>query len=328
MNGGKTPMVVFGVRLDKLYKNRKLYGKLPKYCENLFLDDKKHKYFSFNKDIDYFINNNINNSFQISNSSNTKKFKKIQKRIIDNGNQSEKKIRNLNDNDVFIDFERNNFVDNINNTGKDYHLFKIKLRKYNPFNNKSNISSFNNIKSFSPAQINMNKTNLEKEMALRNLYLNNSPFKKQIKKYEDRHYLKKWDLPKAMTFDKISGRVPKKTKSVIKFDKIEGTRSYFPNYKSIFYDLSKNYVRYGKDKKAYFQNIKSGVTRKTICNSQKLSNNSGSNYSVINTIKEEKRKKKEEKIKRMKNMFGQLYEYIDSDKNINELRLKCYNKKI
>ena len=30
----------------------------------------------------------------------------------------------------------------------------------------------------------------------------------------------------------------------------------------------------------------------------------------------------------MKNMFGQLYEYIDSDKNINELRLKCYNKKI
>ena len=70
MNGGKTPMVVFGVRLDKLYKNRKLYGKLPKYCQNLFLDDKKNKYFSFNKDFDYFINNNINNSFQISNSSN------------------------------------------------------------------------------------------------------------------------------------------------------------------------------------------------------------------------------------------------------------------
>lgn len=325
MNGGKTPMVVFGVRLDKLYKNRKLYGKLPKYCQNLFLNDKQHKYFSFNKDFDYFINNNINNSFQISNSSNTKKkFKKIPKRIINNKNLSEKKNKNLNDNDVFIDFERNNFVDNVNNTGKDFLLFKIKLRKYNPFNNKSNISPSHNIKSFSPGHISMNKTSLEKEMILRNLYLNISPFKKQLKKYEDSQYLKKWNLPKAMTFDKISGRVPKKTKSLIKFDKIQGTKNYFPNYKSIFSDLSKNYVRYGKDKKAYFQNIKSGLTRKTICNSQKLFNNSLSNYSVINTIEEEKRKKKEEKIKKMKNMFGQLYQYLDNDKNINKLKLQMF----
>jgi hypothetical protein len=257
------------------------------------------------------------------------KSERIQKKKIDNSN-------------IFINFNKNKFVENINNTGKDYLLFKFKLRKYNQYKNKTyeinpslssdylslNKSTNNFNKTSSNEKKIFNKNSLNKVAAekdslfINTLYSNNYPFRKKAKVFKEKKYRKKWDFPKALSFDKLSGRDKKKIKR--KVTNIQGTKNYTPNYNSIFLDTSKTFVHYGKNNKTDFQNRKSDITRKTICNYQKLIESFGNNYSVINLIKEERRKKKEKRTKKMKELFGQFYEFIENDKKINNLKLQMF----
>ena len=322
-NEGKTPMIVFGERLDHIYKKRKIYGKLPKYCQNLFPEESKYKYFSY----DNINSKNFLDSSIMNNDLNIKK--QIKK---DNIKKTRNNIIDINKRNVFIDFEKNNFVDNINNTGKDFLYFKIKLRKMNPLKNehKDDNESKNNNKSYSYKNIILNKTNnilkipKEKEDNLNNLYLNKSPFKKIVNLKDEKKYIKKWNHLNGITFNKITGREKKKINSRLKSDKIEGAKNYFPNYSCILSDTSKTYVSYGKNRKKDFKKIKSGVARKIICNSRKLFNNLGDNYNIINFILEEKRKKDEEKMKRIKKMFGDFYDYWENKKNFDKLGLEMF----
>ena len=320
-NEGKTPMIVFGERLDNIYKKRKLYGKLPIYCQNLFPEESNNKYFSFDN-----INGNLKN-INFSDSS-------IKNNNLNNIKKTRNNIIEINKRNAFIDFEKNKFVDNINNTGKDFLYFKIKLRKINPFRGdlkEVDIESKKNNKSFSLKNINLNRTNniskrnKEKEENLNNLYLNKSPFKKKINLNEEKKYIKKWNYPRAIiTFNKISGREKTKINSRLKSYKIEGTKNYSPNYSCIFSNTAKTYINYGKNRKKDFQKNKSVLTRKIICNSRKLFNNLGDNYNIINLIMEEKRKKKEEKIKKMKKIFGDFYDFWENNKNFDKLGLENF----
>ena len=308
-NEGKTPMVVFGVRLDTIYKNRKLYGK---YCRNLFPEDSKNKFFSLNNiNVENIKYNNFINSPKLSKSTSTQ-------------NKTTKPKNKIFNKDVFIDFDRNNFINNTNNTVKDYLYFKIKLRKKIPFQIqkkiKSNINlnltkknksqSFNNINLIKNKN-NISKINSGKNEYINNLHLNISPFKKKIKLYDEKKYKKKWNSPKAITFEKV--KVIKKTK----INKIDIVKNYCPNYSCIFSDISKSFVRYDKNNEKDFKNIKSGITRKAICNYKKL-DNSSNNYNIINAIIEEKRKKKEERIKKKKKAFGQFYNNRENGEKINK----------
>ena len=320
INEIKQPMIVFGERLDKLYKKRKFYGKLPKYFANLF-PNYNYKYPSLNNSIDI-----INNRYK-------KKLPKVlSDPIIQKSPKIEKNIE-IDNKNVFIDFDKNNFVDNINNTGKDYSLFKIKLRKIIPFKykNQKKINSNGNNKSYSFNQkilkkyINHPKSpsnKLDILNSLNKLYLNNSPFKKKIK-MDEKQYIKKWNYPKSIKFDKISGR-ERKTNIRI-YNQIESVKDYCPNYNSIFSNTTKNYVNYGRDIKNYFKNNKSWITRKTICNKRILFNNLSDNYNIINEIKEEEKKKKEEIIKRKRKLYGPLYDFLencDNSKNTSFNKIK------
>ena len=322
---------IFGKRLDKIYIKLKLQGKLPPYFCNLQLDNSNLKTFYNNlKSISNRKNNNLTHlsyDSKIKHLTNEKSEKK-QKKKIDNSN-------------IFINFNKNKFVENINNTGKDYLLFKIKLRKNNPYKNKAyeiNSSLSSDYLSLNKNNINFNKTSSygkkafsknssnkvvteKNSLFINTLYNNNYPFTQKGKVFKEKKYRKKWDLPKALSFDKLRGRDEIKIKR--KFTNIQGTKNYSPNYNSIFLDTSKTYVHYGKNVKTDCQNKKSDITRKTICNYRKLVDGLG-NYSVINLIKEEQRKKKEKRMKKMKELFGQFYEFIDNDKKINKLKLQMF----
>ena len=329
INGNK---YIFGKRLDKIYIKLKLHGELPPFFSNLQLENSNLK--SFYNNIKCISNRRNNNLTHLSYESKIKhlrneKSERKQKKKIDNSN-------------IFVNFNKNKFVENINNTVKDYLLFKIKLRKNNPNKNKTyeinsslssyylslnkNKNKFNKTSSIEKKLFfknSMNKVLPEKDsLFINTLYSNNYPFRKTAKVFKEKKYRKKWDLPHALSFDKLSGRDEKKTKR--KFTKIQGTKNYTPNYNSIFLDTSKTFVHYGKNVKTDFQNRKTDMTRKTICNYRKLIDSLGSNYSVINLIREERRKKKEKRIKKRKELFGQFYEFIDNDKKINKLKLQMF----
>lgn len=311
-NEVKPPMIVFGERLDRLYKKRNIYGKLPKYLENLFSNSN--------------YNNSINNSIDMVKNRYTYLPKVLSNSFlhksprIDNNKTRNIEIDNKN---VFIDFEKNKFVDNINNTGKDYYLFKIKLKKIIPlkYQNPKTIMTNEKIRaySFSPKilnkYINQPKTTTNKVdnlISLNNLYLNNSPFKKKLK-MDKKQYIKKWNYPKSIKFDKISGRDRKANFRIN--NQIESEKNYCPNYNSIFANTTKTFVNYGRDIKNYFQNSKSWMTRKVICNKRKLFNNLSDNYIIINEIQEEKKKKKEEIIKKKRKIYGPLYDFFENNEN-------------
>ena len=121
-------------------------------------------------------------------------------------------------------------------------------------------------------------------------------------------YKKKWDSPKTILFDKNVRRDDFNKKK--KFCEMEGTKSYFPNYNSIFIDNNKSFVSYGKNKDILFKNYKIGCNRKLITNRRKLDNSPLNSYIVMDIINEEKKRKEEEKINKLKEKFGEFYELL------------------
>ena len=72
-NGGKKPMYIFGVDIDKLYEEIKLFKNLPEFCDNLVPKTEKTNRSKFSYQFDQ-INDEENNE----NNRNKKKPKKIQ----------------------------------------------------------------------------------------------------------------------------------------------------------------------------------------------------------------------------------------------------------
>ena len=326
LNEIKSPMVIFAERINRLYKNPSIYGKLPSYCQNLFPDYSTYKYYSSNNSADN-IDKKYFNSPRLSIDYN--KFKMKQINFLKTRNT---KIKNE---DAFIDFENNKFIENSNNTGQDFNIFKFKLEKKNPFKNKSQINIFSNEKikssSFIKNYFKKNSKNNPKPISnkleiLNNLYRNNSPFKKIIKNFDNNNYIKKWDSPKSIRFDKISGREDKRINIKVN-NRIEGDKDYCPNYNSIFCDTSKSYINYSSDIKKYCKKFKSGITRKIICNYRKLLNNSSDTYNIFNVVMEEKKQENEEKIKRKRKIYGPLYDFLENNDNVKRI-LKKLKKKI
>ena len=189
-------------------------------------------------------------------------------------------------------------------------IISNKNKSISPIKNNSSKNLINtNINSYN--QVNLKRNNSSSYMVRNDEYFNKYNLKKKlpIKLYK---YKKKWNLPKSILFDKISGRYDKRNK---RFIEVKGTKNYFPNYNCIYCDNTKSYVHYGKNKDLILKNLKIDITRKLISNLHNLMNSPTNSYSVIEVITKEKQKKKEEKINKLKEKFGPYYELIKKMKN-------------
>jgi hypothetical protein len=140
----------------------------------------------------------------------------------------------------------------------------------------------------------------------------------QERKFSGKIYNKKWDLPKVISFKKIRGRY-KENKNLLKYCFLERIKDYSPKYGLVLCNSQKAFVQYGKDNKKEFKNYKINMIRKAICN-QKILNNSGSNYNIINLIKEEEEKKKKRKNKKLEQLFN-----IEEQFNYFIKKNKCFS---
>ena len=329
-NEGKTPMVVFGVQLDKFYEEIKAYGKLPDFCHNLLFKTEKENYYKYKDSL-----NKKHNDNNINNEKGKKKYKKIKML------QIVKKTGKVKDKNNSFSIE------------KDY-LFKKKLKNIEILNNK--INDFSSLSSFSQNTTNnsnhminykkykyknflardiLNKSELQKKL-LNTSYINrlSSPrvyypkislTKSKSKKDE---YIKKWNLPKVINFKKIIGR-EKELKNPHKFKYIDvSEQNYSPNYKYIDSYNSSGAVNYNTDIKKNFNKLKSSITRKIICNSQMMRDSSSSSLYLNDYINEEKNKNKKLRIEKMKEKYGKLFDFINFNKNRNKLKLFLINKNI
>ena len=154
-----------------------------------------------------------------------------------------------------------------------------------------------------------------------NIFISNLVLKQkssQERKSSGKIYNKKWDLPKVISFKKIRGRY-KENKNLLKYCFLERIKDYSPNYGLVLCNSQKAFVQYGKDNKKEFKNYKVNMIRKAICN-QKILNNSGSNYNIINLIKEEEEKKKKRKNKKLEQLFN-----IEEQFNYFIKKNKCFS---
>ena len=140
-------------------------------------------------------------------------------------------------------------------------------------------------------------------------------------------YIKKWNLPKIIKFDKISGREKAKPKNPHKFKSLELARqNYSPNFNYI-YPYSYRYVNFSPNNKN-FHSTKLSLTRKIMYNFEMMRNSSSENLYILDAINDEKKKKKELKLKKLKEKYGKLFEFLSYDINKHKLRLSLLNKNI
>jgi hypothetical protein len=211
------------------------------------------------------------------------------------------------------------------------HLISNRIQKVNLLH-KKNYSKINSAKSIS--NLSTNKRNLFSEnlsdidsidknqkkkkifssksksshnIFLSNLDISSRPSGKERKKSKVKSYRKKWNLPKIISFDKITGRY-KENKNPIKFQAFERMYDYSPNYKLLYYNDQKAFVKIGKENKMKFKDYKINITRKYLCNHINIINNSGDFYNILKVIKEEKEKKEKLKSK-MNKKFNIIEEY-------------------
>ena len=99
-------------------------------------------------------------------------------------------------------------------------------------------------------------------------------------------YIKKWDLPKSFSFDKLPGR-NKEIKS-FKLHCLERICDYSPKYDSVLSNRIKGYIKYCPDLNIDFDRYKKNITRKFIYNHRNLMNSPANNYNIINILNEKK----------------------------------------
>jgi len=207
----------------------------------------------------------------------------------------------------------NTFISNLNDINKRKNKLSLEgfpfLNDYQKKNNSTveekennNIIMNTNNGSYNTPHEKLTSKNAKSSF---NLFISNLTSKKKNnreRKFSGKIYHKKWDLPKVISFKKISGRY-KENKNLLKNSYLERIKDYSPNYGPILCNNQKAFVQYGKDNKKEFKNYKINMIRKAICN-HKMLNSSGSNYNIINLIKEEEEKKKKRKIKKLESLFN------------------------
>ena len=157
------------------------------------------------------------------------------------------------------------------------------------------------------------KSKSSQSIFISNLDLRSARHSGKAKSTKNKKYRKKWNLPKILRFDKITGRY-KENKNPIKFQAFERMYDYSPNYDVLSFNDKKAYVRLGVEKKLQFKNYKINITRKYLCNHRNLINKSGDFYNILKIIKEEKEKRSKIKTKLEKN-FNIVEEYNYYKKN-------------
>jgi hypothetical protein len=142
-----------------------------------------------------------------------------------------------------------------------------------------------------------------------NINLNSDRRSGRQRKLSGKIYNKKWNLPKVISFDKISGR-NKENKNPIKHHYCERIFEYSPNYNVILSNEQKAYINLGNsnDNINKIKNYKSNVTRKYLCNHLNIINNSGDYYNILNVIKKEEEKQKKKKVQNMEKKLNTLEE--------------------
>ena len=319
-NERKKPMIIFGVDIDKFHEEIKLLGKLPKFCHNLLLksiDNYADKFDIFEDNVNIHTINNINKK-RLKRNEVSKLIERLTK-------VKPKKKHNKIKFDLFL--KNNIIIDkrdispyslsfSSRESNKEKNIVNVKMKQKKLHRNIFNISSSEK-KNFVSCYINN----------LRQSRINES--KISLQKSNKNEYIKKWNLPKIIKFDKLIGREKEKPKNPYKFKKMEvAKRFYSPKFDYRYTSNSFSFVNYTPNYIKDFNKVKSHLTRKTICNSEKMSNSSSKRLYLFDIINDEKRRKEQLQIKKMKEKYGRLFEFLNYDVNRHNLRLFLINKNI
>ena len=318
-NEGKKPMIIFGMNIDKFPEDIKLFGKLPEFCDNLFIGHEKKKNKNFIEQYDKIIediNNNSNNRLK-------RNYKKMEiNKIVERLSKNQpRKYKNKSKKEYFIKSNNINlsrilsssFSFSTKSSNNNTNIINYRSRRKRKFNDSLNLS-IQEKKSLNESYINNLSTS------------KNNQEKKPTRKQNNFEYIKKWDLPKILKFDKIVGRQKEKPKNPNKFKYMEVVRrSYSPNYDYIYSYNSFSYVNYCPDIKNDFNKVKINLTRKAICSFERMRNSSSKGLYLIDFINNEKKKKKELKLKKIKEKYGKLLDFLNYDKIRDKLKLSLLN---
>ena len=147
------------------------------------------------------------------------------------------------------------------------------------------------------------KKDVDKPIFISNLNNNLESDSKRFRNLKQNEYIKKWDLPKSFSFDKVTGR-QKKIKNPIKLHLLERFYEYSPNYDSISCNENKSFVKYDNDKKNDFKHYKINATRKYLFNIGNIMNSPSNNYNIIQILNEQKQKEQQKiEKKKLNNIF-------------------------
>ena len=181
---------------------------------------------------------------------------------------------------------------NINSNKKNFSTDNLSVSN----DSKKKINTVNNNKTIDKDLQKLNKKILSsKSKSSQSIFISNLDIRSarnsgKVRSPKNKNYRKKWNLPKIIRFDKITGRY-KENKNPIKFQAFERMYDYSPNYELLSFNDKKAYVRLGAEKKMKFKNYKINITRKYLCNHRNIINNSGDFYNILKIIKEEKEKR-------------------------------------
>ena len=140
----------------------------------------------------------------------------------------------------------------------------------------------------------LNKKNesKEKEMFISKLNIKSARNNKKSLDIKLRNtYIKKWDLPKSFSFDKLPGR--NREIRNFKLHCLERMYDCTSKYDSVLSNRIKGYKKYCSDLNIDFNVYKKNIIRKYICNHRNIMNNQANNYNIINILNEKKLERKE-----------------------------------
>ena len=226
---------------------------------------------------------------------------------------------------------------NINLSNKEKNNLELKNKYYHlgyspssafkatPKNNNLiiNLRKNRNIKINTPIQrllpkLNTSLSKEKKEDNIKKIFISglndeSSQNSKRFRNLKQNSYIKKWDLPKTFSFDKVIGR-QKKIKNPIKLHLLERFYEYSPKYDSVLCNNSKSFVKYDNDIKTDFKQYKINETRKYVFKRLNIMNSPSNNYNIIHLLNDKKQKEKE-KIEKRKE--SKILEYFIRDHNMN-----------
>ena len=148
--------------------------------------------------------------------------------------------------------------------------------------------------------------------------------KLNIKSPEDNHkgkyfklnnvdYMKKLDLPKSFSFDKLPVR-KRETKNQNKFQFLERLGECSPKYDSVISNGNKAFINYNPDLSKDFNHYKKYIKRKFICKKTNRMNNTGNNFNIMNLINEKKHEEQKIFVKKKINKILEEFIYFNKKK--------------